>query len=238
MDEIKKTGMPSKWIKNAALVAGTIAVVYLMIYVDVRSRAREAFQEGVRYESWYNKPDIKKDFLEKKFTREKVELDNKLAKGKLTEQVYRQDLEILEFDHEQGIQESSIKYAYQWYKDTYELFSPPESVWVRKARLLAPAMKQKWREELREKNIPFEEYMLDLEPGEDDKRLSVFSTKDGSLSEKLKNLLNSSGIDCVIFDERSVRRIPAAANKLIVSAEQFWQAQDIVKKNLKEFSEN
>lgn len=238
MDEIKKTTVPSKWIKNAALVAGTIAVVYLMIYVDVRSRAREAFQEGVKYESWYNKPDIKKNFLDEKFTREKVELDNKLAKGKLTEQVYRQDLEILEFDHEQALKESSIKYAYQWYKDTYELFSPPESVWVRKARLLAPSMKQKWREELREKNIPFEEYMLDLEPGEDDKKLSVFSTKDEALSEKLKNLLSSSGIDCVIFDERSVRRIPAAANKLIVSSEHFWQAYNIVKKNLKEFTEN
>ena len=59
------------------------------------------------------------------------------------------------------MKESSLKYAYQWYKDTYELFSPPESKWVKFAREKAPQALELWKQELREKKIPFEDYMFE-----------------------------------------------------------------------------
>jgi hypothetical protein len=70
-------------------------------------------------------------------------------------------LDVLQFDNDFVLQESSLKYAYQWYKDTYELFSPPESKWVKQAREKAPKALELWKEELRQQKIPFEDYMFE-----------------------------------------------------------------------------
>lgn len=68
---------------------------------------------------------------------------------------------MMEFDRELELQESSIKYAYQWYKDTYELFSPPESRWVRRAREKAPIALNLWKKELEQMKIPTTSLMLE-----------------------------------------------------------------------------
>jgi hypothetical protein len=125
--------------------------------------------------------------------------------------------------------ESAVKYAYQWYKDTYELFSPPESRWVRRARFLAPAAKERWRDELRAKNIPFEEYMLDLEAGEDAGTLTVYSTGGRAEADRCAALLNAKGIAAKIYDAPAEGRLPQEGLKIIVPRERFWDAHEALK---------
>ena len=70
-------------------------------------------------------------------------------------------VELIQFDLNFRIAESSVKYAYIWYRTAYELFSPPESKWVKLSREKAAAAKEKWKEELRARKVHFEDYMLD-----------------------------------------------------------------------------
>jgi len=83
-----------------------------------------------------------------------------LEKGKLTQPQFEQKRELAEFDFQQALEESSIKYAYIWYQTVVELFTPPESRWVVLSRDKMQKAKELWKTELRAKGIPFEEYML------------------------------------------------------------------------------
>lgn len=150
-----------KWMRNGVYALGTIAILYGMIYWDVVSRAKESYLEGEKYWRWHEHPEEKIADLEKKFEKSKADLEKKLAKNKIKKNEYDRQLEILEFDRKQQLEESSIKYAFVWYQTAYELFSPPKSKWVKLAREKAPLAKEKWKQELREKKIPFEEYMLE-----------------------------------------------------------------------------
>ncbi len=156
-----QTWRRSKWFRNGLWIAGTVAVLYAMVYADVLLRAREAYMEGEKYWRWSEHPEEKAAALEQDYNKEKAALDVRLDKKKITKDEYDRRLEIAQFDRDRNLEESSIKYAYVWYKTAYELFSPPESKWVRLSREKAPLAKEKWREELRAKKIPFEEYMLD-----------------------------------------------------------------------------
>jgi len=150
-----------KWQRIAVSVVGTAAVMYGMIYADVVMRARESYLEGEKYWNWADHPEQRAQVLAQKFDADKAALDRKLSKGELTKDDYDRDLELLQFDHEQASQESSIKYAYVWYQTTVDLFSPPESKWVKMAREKMPLAKERWKAELRAKKIPFEDYMID-----------------------------------------------------------------------------
>ena len=150
-----------KWVQNACWVIATIAIMYAMVFVDVCMRAREAYWEGEKYWDWHEHPEKKSKEILAKFEKSKIELEKKKNENKITELELKRQMEILEFDRNKNLEESSIKYAYVWYKTAYELFSPPESKWVRLSREKAVLAREKWKEELRSKNIPFEEYMLD-----------------------------------------------------------------------------
>lgn len=226
--------LQKRWVQNVLLVLVTVAVAYGMVYVDVRARAREAFRQGEKYSRWADNPDEKKLFYEEKFLSEKARLDKKKERAEISAEQYDQDLEVLAFDRDQAVKESSIKYAYQWYKDTYELFSPPESKWVRRARFLAPAAKEKWRDELRSKNIPFEEYMLDLEAGEDAATLMVCSTRCRATAQKALAALSAKGIAARLYDAPAQGRLSQEGLKIIVPREKFWDAHEILK-SLTEF---
>ena len=150
-----------RWVKNALIAAGTIAVLYAMVYVDVVLRAREAYLEGEKYMSWSENPGLKKSVLDEKFNKQKSDLDKKLDHKKLSKDEYDRQVEVATFDRDRQMEESSLKYAYVWYQTAYELFSPPESKWVKLSREKAPLAKEKWKDELRAKKIPFEDYMLE-----------------------------------------------------------------------------
>ena len=116
-----------RWAQNGIFILIGIVGVYWFVYWDVVSRARESYQEAEKYMLWAQNPDKKKEFYENDFRVKKEELDKERSKKKLAEEDYRRKLDALEFDKQYAIEESSLKYAYQWYKDTAELFSPPES---------------------------------------------------------------------------------------------------------------
>ncbi|MCB4791871.1 MAG: hypothetical protein LHV68_08285 [Elusimicrobia bacterium] len=150
-----------KWVKTSITVILCIISVYVLIYIDVVLRARSAYLEGEKYFSWYSNPEIKKTELLKELEKEKAKLDKKLSKGKISQEDYNKELEIIKFDNEQKLNDSSIKYAYVWYQTVVELFSPPESKWVKLAREKMPKAKELWKKELTDKGIPFEDYMLE-----------------------------------------------------------------------------
>lgn len=151
----------NRLLRPLAFVTAGALTVYGMILGDIWLRAREAYREGEKYSRWHERPDEKIKFLEEQFAKQKKEIGRLAAKKRMSEAEYEERLELLEFDKNQALAESSAKYAYIWYQTAVELFSPPESVWVKKSREKMPAMKELWKQELRAKKIPFEDYMLE-----------------------------------------------------------------------------
>ena len=145
------------WVLSLGVMIGGI---YGIIYWDVVSRAKECYLKGEQYARWNEHPEEKKSYFEERYQQALAQLERDHAGGKWTDAAYTRQKEALAFDRDNAIQESSLKYAYQWYKDTYELFSPPESTWVRQAREKAPHALALWEEELRAQKIPFEDYMV------------------------------------------------------------------------------
>ncbi|OGR87482.1 MAG: hypothetical protein A3A86_01640 [Elusimicrobia bacterium RIFCSPLOWO2_01_FULL_60_11] len=150
-----------KWVRTAGVVLAVIAAFYAMVYADVVLRARDAYLQGEKYMRWHEDPRLKMTELNSKYEKQKAALDEKLSKKKINQDEYDRQLEIAAFDRDRLMEESSVKYAYVWYQTAYELFSPPESRWVRLSREKAPLAKEKWKDELRAKKIPFEDYMLE-----------------------------------------------------------------------------
>ena len=134
--------------------------MYGMVYVDVVLRARHAYQEGEQYWRWSDHPGERADYLNRRFSDDKAALDRRLAQGKISKDDYDRSLELLQFDRDQALKESTIKYAYVWYQTAVDLFSPPESKWVRMARQKMPLAKERWESELRAHHIPFQDYMV------------------------------------------------------------------------------
>ncbi|MBN1621430.1 MAG: hypothetical protein JW871_02430 [Endomicrobiales bacterium] len=150
-----------KWVKSAGIVLLCIVLVYLLIYIDVLMRARSAYLEGEKYWRWHENPQEKQQELFAGLQEEKEKLSKELSKDKISQDDYNKQVEIAEFNYEQKLNESSIKYAYIWYQTVVELFSPPESKWVRLSREKMPRAKELWKKQLTEKGIPFEDYMLE-----------------------------------------------------------------------------
>lgn len=132
-----------------------------MIYFALWLRAKEAYQQGEKYWFWYESRELKNKSLEEQFEKEKIKLGKQLNKGKIKSQEYEKKLTILKYETEREKEESAIKYAYFWYQTAVELFSPPESKWVKLSRGKMYLAKEKWKEELRQKGIKFEEYMVE-----------------------------------------------------------------------------
>lgn len=151
----------SRFARLALAVLGVIALLYGMVALDVVLRGRECYLKGEQYERWSEHPEEKRAALDAEFERGKAKLDRDLAAGRIKQDRHDLELDNLRFDRDFKLQESSVKYAYIWYKTAYELFTPPETPWTRRAREKAAAAKEKWKEELRSRKIPFEEYMLD-----------------------------------------------------------------------------
>ncbi|MFH1725038.1 MAG: hypothetical protein ABII00_10515 [Elusimicrobiota bacterium] len=151
----------SRAFRWTAVVVCAVLAVYGLVYVDLVLRARSAYLEGEKYMEWHRRPEAKKAFFEARFLGEKEILDRRKAAGELVETEYRQRLELERFRRDEAVAESSLKYAYHWHKTAVELFSPPESRWVRASREKMAEAKELWKRELDGKNIPYEDYMLE-----------------------------------------------------------------------------
>lgn len=151
----------SPWLGRGLLVLGAACAVYAMVYADLVLRARSAYLEGEKYMEWDRRPEEKKAFFERQFEREKARLDAEKASGRMAEAEYLQRVKLERFRAEEAVSESSLKYAYHWYKTAAELFSPPQSRWVRLSRTKMAQAKELWKKELDAKKIRYEEYMLE-----------------------------------------------------------------------------
>ncbi|MFH2202383.1 MAG: hypothetical protein ABIJ96_04670 [Elusimicrobiota bacterium] len=148
-------------LRNVKIAAAVGLIVLGLVYVDLVLRARSAYLEGEKYAAWHRQPEMKKAHFEALFRREKEQLEAERAAGKLTEAELQQKLELEKFRRDEAVAESSLKYAYHWYKTAVELFSPPESRWIRLSREKMTATKALWKAELDLKKIPYEDYMLE-----------------------------------------------------------------------------
>ncbi len=152
--------MTSRWQRGLVII-GALALVYGMIYVDVVWRAKEAYEQGERYWRWSDHPEEYTAYVNDRFMVDKSALEAKKASGKISEDDFNRELQVLQFGRVQQLKESTLKYAYVWYQTAVELFSPPESKWVKLSREKMPLAKERWKAELRAKHIPFEDYMID-----------------------------------------------------------------------------
>ena len=147
-----------RWI---ALAAAALAVVYALVYADLVLRARSAYLEGEKYMRWHARPGEKKAFFQAELAKETAALDREKSAGRLSDNEHAQRLELERFRADEALSESSLKYAYHWYKTAVDLFAPPDSRWVKLSRRRMAEAKELWKAELRAKGVPFEEYMLE-----------------------------------------------------------------------------
>lgn len=153
--------MIKKYYRQIIYVILAIILFYGIIYVDITLRAREAYLTAERYLDWSVNTQKKEQYFKEKYEKEKMFLDKKLAKGKISQQDYDLQIEMLNFKIEQQKQESSLKYAYIWYKTVVELFSPPETKWVKLAKEKLEPTRQLWIKELESKGYKVEDYMVE-----------------------------------------------------------------------------
>jgi hypothetical protein len=150
-----------RWQKLALTVLGIGAVFYGMVYADVVLRAREAWIQGETYWRWADHPEERAAYLQGQEAVEQAALTKKKTQGTLSADDYDRETELLKFRYEQMGKESCVKYAYVWYQTAVQLFSPPESKWVKLSRVKMPLAKERWKAELNAHHIPYEDYMLD-----------------------------------------------------------------------------
>jgi len=151
----------SPWRRRFLWSLGVIGMVYGIVVADVLLRGREAYLEGEKYWRWSEHPEERRAYVEAQTAPARARLDRRHAEGALDDETYARDLELLQFDREQRLKESTIKYAYAWYQTAADLFTPPESKWTRLSRQKMPLAKERWKAELRAQGIPVAEYRID-----------------------------------------------------------------------------
>jgi hypothetical protein len=150
-----------RYYKTIIIIVCCIILVYIFIYLDIFLRARSAYLEAEKYMDWYYHPEKKFEFIQKQAEKEKQKLDKLLAKGKISQEEYKIKLELVEFNKQRQLEESSLKYAYIWYKTVIDLFSPPQTKWVKLAKQKIGQVKQMWKTELEQKGYKIEDYMIE-----------------------------------------------------------------------------
>jgi len=96
----------------AGLVIATLLIAFFMAQFEVVRRAKREYLEGEKFMKFYQDPGAKAAYYKDK-------LDKK---------------EITELEYEMLMDDNALKNAYIQYKTVVDLFTPPESEWVKKAR--------------------------------------------------------------------------------------------------------
>jgi hypothetical protein len=138
-----------------------VIFVYILIYADITLRAKHCYLQGEKYYKWHQNPVLKKEQFLKEYSKKTGMLEKKFLKGKISKEELDVTLDKLNMERDFKIKESSIKYAYMWYKTALDSFSRPHSKWVRLCEEKMNIAKKLWKEELKANKIYFEEYMLE-----------------------------------------------------------------------------
>lgn len=121
-------------IKDILVITGivivTLIIAYFMARYEVVRRAKREYLEGEKFLSFYKNPELKKQYY-----------DEKLRKKEITQEEY-----------EMLMEDNALKNAYVQYQTVIDLFTPPESKWVKlsreRLREIEPLYNQ-WVESLR-----------------------------------------------------------------------------------------
>lgn len=138
--------------------AGLAAAVYLLALGDVALRGRSAYLEGEKWLEWSKKPELKKAHFDAQLAVREKELEKE--KASLSPEAYQKKLVLARFERDQSVAESSLKYAYVWFRTSVELFTPPETRWTRAARARMSETRELWRQELAARGIKAADHML------------------------------------------------------------------------------
>jgi len=150
-----------KYYKLIIVIISYIIAFYIFVYLDIFFRARSAYFEAEKYLDWYYNPSKKIEYIQKQTEKERQNLDKLLSKGKISKEEYQIKLELIEFNKQRQLEESSLKYAYIWYKTVIDLFYPPQTKWVKLAKQKIEQVKQLWKKELEQKGYKIEDYMIE-----------------------------------------------------------------------------
>jgi hypothetical protein len=156
--------MKSFFIRNykiIIIIVCCVIIVYIFVYLDIFFRARTAYFEAEKYMDWYYNPQKKIEYIQKQVDVEKQILNRMLSKREISQEEYKIKSELIEFNKKRQIEESSLKYAYIWYKTVIDLFSPPETKWVKLAKQKIGQVRQLWKTELEQKGYKIEDYMIE-----------------------------------------------------------------------------
>jgi hypothetical protein len=149
------------WRRPLLTAVGLIGFVYAAACADVVLRARSAYNEGEKWLSWSERPELKKAHFDGEFEERRKALESDRSAGRLTPAEFDRKLGLARFERDQAVAESSLKYAYVWYQTAAELFTPPESRWTAMSREKMKTTRELWKKELDAKKIPYQDYMLE-----------------------------------------------------------------------------
>jgi hypothetical protein len=121
-------------IKDILVITGiiilTLIIAYFMARYEVVRRAKREYLEGEKFLSFYKNPELKKQYY-----------DEKLRKKEISQEEY-----------EMLMEDNALKNAYVQYQTVIDLFTPPESKWVKlsheRLKEIEPLYNQ-WVESLR-----------------------------------------------------------------------------------------
>jgi hypothetical protein len=149
------------WRRTLLTAAGLLLFVYAAACADVVLRARSAYNEGEKWLSWSEHPELKKAHFDAELDARLKKFEGERAAGKLTPAEFEKKSGLARFERDQAVAESSLKYAYVWYQTAAELFTPPESRWTAMSRAKMKTTRELWKKELDAKKIPYQDYMLE-----------------------------------------------------------------------------
>lgn len=153
--------MPPRLRRLALAVLACAASVYAIAYVDLILRARSAYLEGEKYLDWNVHPEKKQAYFDARLADQEAALRSDFTAGKLTKDELDERLSLAQFERDERVKESSLKYAYIWFQTAAELFTPPESKWVVLSREEMVKTRELWKKELDAQHIPYQDYMFE-----------------------------------------------------------------------------
>lgn len=101
-----------KNLVNAGIIILTIAVAFVMVNLEVVRRAKREYKEGEKFLEFHKNPAKKTEYYNKM-----------LSDKKITQEQY-----------EMLMEDNALKNAYVQYTTVIDLFTPPESKWVKMSR--------------------------------------------------------------------------------------------------------
>lgn len=223
LSSLRRAGGLSRFALLARSVAGLALAAgsaYGALFLETGARARAAFQEAERYRRWAHDPVAKVRELEKDYLKANERLAALRARGDRSADELRLEQDILQARFDLRRAESPAQRAYFLYRDVYRLYSPPPTELSRRARLLAPAAKQAWREDVSRAGVSPSEELIGPEFCEKADRRAVYSTTDKFDASNLVAILKTNGVPAEVLEGKDAD----PGYWITVPSADFWRA--------------